>query len=89
MIATLEYIPAICQTMGMKLQAMSEVTKSVGFKALKDKLAQVIKATQRDWATCFVFPIQDMNIKAMRKRFQLSFCWLLWVAIISLSFSLL
>jgi hypothetical protein len=29
----------------MKLQAVSEVTKSRGFKALEDKLAEAIKAT--------------------------------------------
>jgi hypothetical protein len=45
MIATPKYVPAICQTVGMKLQAMSEVTKSAGFKALDDKLAEVIEAT--------------------------------------------
>jgi hypothetical protein len=28
----------------------------------------------------FVFPVQDMNVKAMQKRFQLSFCWLLLMA---------
>ncbi len=39
--------------MGMKLQAVSEVTKSAGFKALKDKLAEAIEATLRDWATRF------------------------------------
>ncbi len=45
MIATPEYVLAVCQNVGMKLQAMSEVTKSVGFKALEDKLAKVIEAT--------------------------------------------
>jgi hypothetical protein len=39
-----KYIPAICRTMGMKLQAVSEVTKSVGCKTLEDKLAGKIEA---------------------------------------------
>jgi hypothetical protein len=56
---------------------VSEVTKSTGFKAPEDELAEAIVVTQRDWSTCFVFPVQDLNIKALQKRFQLSFCWLL------------
>jgi hypothetical protein len=57
MVATPKYIPAICQTVGMNFQAMSEVTKSAGFKALEDKLAEAIEATQRKWASRFVFPV--------------------------------
>jgi hypothetical protein len=34
-----EYVPAICRTVGMKLQAVSEVTKSAGYKTLENKLA--------------------------------------------------
>jgi hypothetical protein len=59
---------------------MSEVTKSVGFKSLEDKLAEAIEATQHEWALRFVFPVQDMNVKAMQKRFQLSFCQMLLMA---------
>ena len=43
--ATSEYISAICQTVGMKLQAVSEVTKSLGFQALEDELTEAIQAT--------------------------------------------
>ena len=75
--ATSEYVPAICRTVGMKLQAVSEVTKSTGFKALEDELAETILATRREWATRFVLPVFDMNVKALRRRFQLSFCRLL------------
>ena len=64
----------------MKLQAMSEVTKSMGFKALEDKLAETIEATRRDWATRFVFPVLNLNVKALWKRFQLSYCRLLLLA---------
>jgi hypothetical protein len=46
MVATPKYVPASCRTVRMKLQAMSEVTKSRGFKALEDKLAEAIEATQ-------------------------------------------
>jgi hypothetical protein len=46
--ATSEYVPAVCQTVGMTLQAVSEFTKSLGFKALDNKLTKAIKATQRD-----------------------------------------
>ena len=80
MIATPEYVPAICITVGMKVQAVSEVTKNTGFKALENKLAEVIEATRRDWGTRFVFPVQDLNVKALRKRFQLSYCRLLSLA---------
>ena len=80
MIAIPEYVPAICRTVGMKLQAASEVTKSTGFKALEGELVEVIMAMRRDWATCFVFPVQDLNVKALRKRFQLSYCRLLSLA---------
>ena len=75
--ATSEYVPAICGTIGMKLQAVSEVTKSSGFQALEDELTEAIQATRRDWATRFVLPVFDMNVKALRRRFQLSFCRLL------------
>ena len=75
--ATSEYVPAICRTVGMKLQAVSEVTKSSGFKALDDELNEAIQATRRDWATRFVLPVFDMNVKALRRRSQLSFCRLL------------
>ena len=79
-VATPEYVPAICCTVGMKLQAVSEVTKSTGFKALENKLAEAIEATRHDWATRFVFPVLDLNVKALRKRFQLSYCQLLSLA---------
>ena len=36
--ATSEYVPAIFQTVGLKLQTLSEFTKSVGYKALEDEL---------------------------------------------------
>ena len=75
--ATSEYVPAICRTVGMKLQAVPEVTKSSGFQALEDELTEAIQATRRDWATRFVLPVFDMNVKALRRRFQLSFCRLL------------
>ena len=77
MVATPEYVPAVCRTVGMKLQAVSEVTKSTGFKALEDELAEAIEATRREWATRFVLPVFDMNVKALRRRFQLSLCRLL------------
>ncbi len=32
------YVPAVCCTIGMKLQAVSEVSKSTGFKTLEDEL---------------------------------------------------
>jgi hypothetical protein len=65
MIATPKYIPTICQTMGMKLQAVSEDTKSTGIKALEDELSEAIVATQRNWVTCFVFPVLDLNVKVV------------------------
>jgi hypothetical protein len=68
------YVPAVCRTVGMKLQAVSEVSKSMGFKTFEDKLEGEIQALRRDWATRFVFPAQDLNVHAMGKRFQLSFC---------------
>jgi hypothetical protein len=43
-----KYVPAICQTMGMKLQAVSEVTKSAGYKTLEDKLAGKIETLLRN-----------------------------------------
>jgi hypothetical protein len=64
----------------MKLQAVSEVTESSGFKALNDELTEEIEAIRHDWAKRFVFPAYDMNVKALRKRFQLSFCRLLSLA---------
>jgi hypothetical protein len=77
MCANPDYVPAVCRTVGMKLQAVSEVSKSTGFKTLEDKLEGEIQVLCRDWATRFVFPVQDLNVHAMRKRFQLFFCWLL------------
>ena len=75
--ATSEYVPAICRTVGMKLQAVPEVTKSSGFQTLDNELTEAIQATRRDWATRFVLPVFDMNVKAQRRRSQLSFCRLL------------
>jgi hypothetical protein len=80
MCANPEYVPAICQSVVMKLQALDEVTKSPGYKTLKDKPAKEIEALQRDWATRFVLPVQDLNVRAMKKRYQLSICWLLSMA---------
>ena len=45
MLNTSDYVPAICRTVGMKLQAVSEVTKSLGYKALNDELTTAIEAT--------------------------------------------
>ncbi len=42
MCANPEYVPVICRTVGMKLQAVSEVTKSAGYKTLEEKLARKI-----------------------------------------------
>jgi hypothetical protein len=53
---------------------VSEVTKSAGYKTLEDKLAGKIEALQCNWATRYVLPVQDLNVRAMRKRFQLSYC---------------
>jgi hypothetical protein len=36
MVATPEYVPAICRTVGMKLQAVSEVTKSTCYNKTQD-----------------------------------------------------
>jgi hypothetical protein len=46
-----EYVPTICQIVGIKLQALDEVTKSPGYKTLEDKLTKEIKALQCNWAT--------------------------------------
>ena len=43
--ATSEHVPTCCQSVGLKLQALSEVAKSLGFKALNDKLTEEIMAT--------------------------------------------
>ncbi len=39
-----EYVPAICQPVGMKLQALDEITKNPGYKTLENKLVKEIKA---------------------------------------------
>ncbi len=75
-----EYVPVVCQSVGMKLHALDEVTKSPGYKTLEDKLAKKIKALQRNRASQFVLPVQDLNVRAMKKRCQLSFCRLLSMA---------
>jgi hypothetical protein len=36
-----------------------EMTKSTGFKALEDELAEAVVATGCNWATRFVFPVLD------------------------------
>jgi hypothetical protein len=46
-----EYVPTACQSVGMRLQAIDDVTKSLGYKTLEDKLAKEIKALQHNWAT--------------------------------------
>ncbi len=51
MIATSEYVPACCRNVGMKLQALSEVAESSGFKTLNDELTEEIEATRRNCAT--------------------------------------
>ena len=76
-----DYVPAVCRTVGMKLQAVPEVSKSPGFKTLEDELEGEIQALCCDWATRFVLPVQDLSIRTMRKRFQLSFCRLLSKAV--------
>ncbi len=37
MCANPDYVSAVCRTIGMKLQVASEVSKSLGFKALEDE----------------------------------------------------
>jgi hypothetical protein len=64
----------------MKCQVLDEVIKSLGYKTLKDELAKKIEAVCRDWAMQFLLPVQDLNIFAMKKRYQLSFCRLLSTA---------
>jgi hypothetical protein len=72
-----EYFPTICQSVGMRFQAIDEVTKSLGYKTLEDKLAKEIKALRHDWAMQFFLLVQDLNVRAMKKWYQLSFCRLL------------
>jgi hypothetical protein len=74
MSANPNYVPVVCQ---IKLQAVSGVSKSTGFKTLEDELKEEIQVLHRNWATRFVLPVQDLNVRVMRKRFQLSFCRLL------------
>jgi hypothetical protein len=66
--------------MGMKLQAIDEVTKSPGYKTLKDELAKEIEALQCNWAMQFVLPMQDLKVCPMKKPYQFSFCRLLSMA---------
>ena len=80
MIATSEYVPTCCRYVGIKLQAVSEVAKSSGFKTLNDELNEGIEATRRDWEKRFYFPVYDMNVQALKKRFHLSFCRLMSLA---------
>jgi hypothetical protein len=63
------YVPTVCRTVGMKFQAVSEVSKSTGFKTPEDELEEEIQVLRRNWAMRFVLPIQDSNVCAMRKRF--------------------
>jgi hypothetical protein len=76
-----EYVPTVCQSVGMRLQAIDEVTKSPGYKTLEDELAKEIKAIRRDWATRFVLPMQYLNVRLMKKRYQLFFCRQLSMAV--------
>ncbi len=46
-----EYDPSVCRSVGMKLQAIDEVTKSPGYKTLEDNFTKEIKALQCNWAT--------------------------------------
>jgi hypothetical protein len=64
----------------MKLQVLDEVTKSPGYNTLEDKLSKEIEAPQCDWAMQFVLPVQDLNVRAMKKWYQHSFCQLLSMA---------
>jgi hypothetical protein len=57
MSANPNYVLAVCHTVGMKLQAVSEVSKSTGFKTLEEKLEEEIQALRRNWATQFVLPV--------------------------------
>jgi hypothetical protein len=75
-----EYVPTVCGSVGMRLQAIDEVLKSPGYKTLEDKLAKEIEALRHDWAMQFVLPVQDLNVLMMKKRYQLSFCQLLSMA---------
>ena len=69
MCANPDYVSAVCRTIGMKLQVASEVSKSLGFKALEDEFKGKIQVLCCNWATRFVLPVQDSNLCAMRKRF--------------------
>jgi hypothetical protein len=80
MCADPEYIPTVYRSVRMRLQVIDEVTKSPGYKTLEDKLAKEIEALRRNWATRFVLPVQDLNVRAMKKWYQLSFCRLLSMA---------
>jgi hypothetical protein len=47
---------------------------------LKTNFTKEIEALRRNWATQFFLPVQDLNVHAMKKRYQLSFCRLLSMA---------
>ena len=55
------YIPTICRSVGMTLQALAEVQKATGFKSLQDELALATEALCRDSASRFVLPVQELN----------------------------
>jgi hypothetical protein len=74
------YVPKICRNMGMTLQALAEVQKTTGFKSLQDELVLETEALCCNWASRFVLPIQELNCRALKKRYQLAVCRLLKMA---------
>jgi hypothetical protein len=74
------YIPTICRNMGMTLQALAEVQMTTGFMSLQDELAMGTEALCHNLASRFVLPIQELNCRALKKRYQLAVCRLLTMA---------
>ncbi len=71
------YVSKSVKALGFPLQGLPEVEKSKGFKALRNNFTIDLENFCMSIMQKYVFPVNDLNVKAKKHQFYIAFCKLL------------
>ena len=71
------YVSKSVKGLGFLLEGLPEVEQSEGFKALRNDFTIDLEKFRMSIMQNYVFPVNDMNVKAKRHQFHIALCKLL------------
>ncbi len=71
------YVSNSIKALGFPLQGPSEIEQSKGFKALHNNFTIDLKNFRMSIMQKYVFPVNNLNVKAKKHQFYIAFCKLL------------